>query len=210
VLATCATQPEFAPLSSGSGFKLREYIAASGAANPIHEVITEAHRLFGGDSSVSCLLSLGIGHPGIVTFPSAGGEDTVHKIMRDMMHDCEQCAQEIEQRIGRVGIYSRFSVEQGMQNDHSGGPVDPAWILAQTEDYLTRHDTEEKMDVFMQIFSAQTGPITLDQLSLSLLQLRTQHSTYCFTEHAGGPAVSGQLAASVERSLGILSKRTLS
>jgi hypothetical protein len=169
-------------------------------------VITEAHRLFGGDSSVASLLSLGVGHPGIITVPSAGGEATLHRIMRDMMDDCEQRAQEIEQRIGRVGVYSRFSVEQGMQNDHPGGPVDAAWILAQTEDYLTQHDTEEKLEQFVQIFGAQTGLITLDQLSLLLLQLRAVHSAYRSTEHTGGPAASGQLAASVEKSLGILSK----
>jgi len=93
--------------------------------------------------------------------------------MRDMMDDCERRAQEIEQRIGRVGIYSRFSVEQGMQNVHPGGPIDAAWTVAQTEDYLTRHETGEKLDLFLRIFSTQTGTITLDQLSLSLLQLRT-------------------------------------
>jgi hypothetical protein len=118
---------------------------------------------------VVSILSLGIGHPGIVALPSAGEEATLHRIMRDLMHDCEQRAHEIEQRIGRVGIYSRFSVEQGMQNDHPGGPVDAAWIVAQTEDYLTRHETGEKLDLFLQTFSAQTGPITLDQLSSSLL-----------------------------------------
>jgi hypothetical protein len=205
VVATCATQPEFAPLSSGSGFKLREYIAAGGAANPIHSVITEAHLLFGGDSSVASLLSLGVGHPGIIALPSAGGEAARYRMMRDMMDDCEQRAQEMEERIGRVGIYSRFSVDQGMQNDHSGGPIDAAWILAQTEEYLARHETGEKLDLFAQIFGAHTGPITLDQLSLSLPQLRTVHSTYQFTEHAGGPAASGQLAAAVERLQGILS-----
>jgi hypothetical protein len=169
VLATCATQPEFIPISSGSGFKLREYIAASGAANPIYEVITESHLLFGGDSSMASLLSLGVGHPGIITLPSAGGEVTLHRTMRDMMYDCEQRAQEIEQRIGRAGIYSRFSVEQGMQDGHPGGPVDVAWTVAQTEDYLTRHETGEKLDLLLKAFGAQTGPITLDQLSLSLL-----------------------------------------
>jgi NACHT domain len=201
VLATCATRPEFAPIPSGSGFKLREYIAASGAANPIHEMITEAHLLFGGDATVACLLSLGIGNPGISSFPSAAEEAMVHRIMRDMMHDCEQRAQEVEQRIGRVGIYFRFSVEQGMQNDHPGEPVDAAWMVAQTEDYLTQHDTGEKLDLFVQIFSAQTGPITLDQLSSFLRQLRALHSTHHFAEHAGGTAASGQLAASVDKLL---------
>jgi hypothetical protein len=169
VLATCATQPEFTPIISGSGFKSREYISASGATNPIHEAITEAHLLFGGDSSVVSLLSLGIGHPGIITVPSVGGEATLHRLMRDIMHDCEQRAQEIEQRIGRVGIYSRFSVDQGMQNNHPGKPVDVAWVVTQTEDYLTRHETGERLDSFVQNFDVQTGLITLDQLSSSLL-----------------------------------------
>jgi hypothetical protein len=134
----------------------------------------------------------------------------LHGIMRDMMYDCEQRAQEIEQRIGQVGIYSRFSVEQGMQNGHPEGPVDAAWIVAQTEDYLSQHETDEKLELFVQTFGAQTGRITLDQLSLSLLQLRTMPSTYRFTERAGGTSTPGQLAASVERSLGILSKCSLS
>jgi hypothetical protein len=85
------------------------------------------------------------------------------------MDDCEQRAQEIERRIGRVGIYSRFSVEQGMQNDHPGGPLDVAWTVAQTENYLTQRDTREKLDEFEQMFNAQTGPITLNQLDPSLL-----------------------------------------
>jgi hypothetical protein len=152
---------------------LREYIASSGAANPIHEAITEAHLLFGGDSSIASLLSLGTGHPGILTLPSSGGEAALHRIMRDMMDDCEQRAQEIEQRIGRVGIYSRFSVEQGMQNDHPGKPADVAWIVTQTEDYLVRHEIGEKLDVFVQIFGAQTELITLDQLSLSSIHPHT-------------------------------------
>jgi len=156
-------------IPSGSGFKKREYIAASGAANPIHEVITEAHLLFGGDSSVSSLLSLGTGHPGIITLSSTGGEATLYRIMRDMMDDCEQRAQEIEQRIGRVGIYSRFSVDQGMQNDHPRGPVDASWIVTQTENYLTQRNIHQKLDLFVRMFNAQTGPITLDQLGPSLL-----------------------------------------
>ncbi|KIM24754.1 hypothetical protein M408DRAFT_228837 [Serendipita vermifera MAFF 305830] len=165
VLATCATQPEFAPVFSGSGRKAREYIAASGAVNPIHEVITEAHLLFGGDVTVSSLLSVGVGHPGILSFPEDGGEAAIHRIMRDMMQDCEQRAQEIEERIGRVGIYSRLSVNQGMQNNHAGQFDDPGWITAQTEDYLGRHETGEKLDVLAQNFGAENGPITLDQLS---------------------------------------------
>jgi hypothetical protein len=40
--------------------------------------------------------------------------------MRAMMNDCDERAQEIERQISGVGIYFRFSVEQGMQNNRLG------------------------------------------------------------------------------------------
>jgi hypothetical protein len=136
-LASCSAQPDFAPVSSGSGYKQKVYIAAGlGANNPVSDVITEAHELFGGDSSVAFLLSLGTGHPGTIPIPPDGDVD-MHKLMRDMMNDCEQRAQEVERRLGRVGIYFRFSVQQGMQNIHGGQAMDPNWIASQTEPYLS-------------------------------------------------------------------------
>ncbi|KIM24761.1 hypothetical protein M408DRAFT_26728, partial [Serendipita vermifera MAFF 305830] len=187
VLATCATQPEFAPVTSGSGHKARAYIAASGAVNPIHEVIAEAHLLFGGDTAVALLLSVGVGHPGIISLPQDGGEVGLHTLTRGMMQDCEQRAQEIEERMGRVGIYSRFSVDQGMQNNHAGQFDDLGWITAQTEDYLGRHETGEIFDLLAQRFGTENGSITLDQL-----------------RHAGGPSAPSQVASNVQKSLEIL------
>ncbi|KIM24259.1 hypothetical protein M408DRAFT_243225 [Serendipita vermifera MAFF 305830] len=165
VLATCATEPAFAPVSIGSGYNTREYMAARGAANPVYEVITEACLLFGGDASVASLLSLGTGHPGIISLPQDGNEVVLHEIMRDLMHDSEQTAQEIEERIGRVGIYSRFSVHQGMRNKHIVQLDDPRWIIAQTEDYLSHHQTGGRLNLLVQNFGVGRGAITLGQLS---------------------------------------------
>ncbi|KIM24750.1 hypothetical protein M408DRAFT_317021, partial [Serendipita vermifera MAFF 305830] len=189
VLATCATQPDFAPVTFGSGHRAREYVAVSGAANPIYEVIAEAHLLFGGDASVVSLLSLGTGHPGILRHPQDGDEVAValHKFMWDTMYHCEQRAQEIEERIGRVGIYSRFSVNQGMQNNHVGQFDDPSWITAQTEVYLGRHESGERLDRLARNCGLVKGPITLDQL-----------------KHAGGPNYPGHVVTIVQKSLEIL------
>jgi hypothetical protein len=77
---------------------------------------------------------------GIIALPSAGGEVAIihHRRRRKR-------AQEIERRNGQVGIDSGSSVEQGIQNDQHGGPVDVAWIVAQTVDYLTHRDTHGKL-----------------------------------------------------------------
>jgi hypothetical protein len=164
ILATCAAPPRFSSVTSGSGYNKKEYIGPSfGSTNPVREVITEAHSLFGGDSGIASLLSLGTGHPGVISFPSSGGAD-LHGMMRDMMSDCEQRAQEIEQQIGRVGIYFRFSVEQGMQSDHLGPVADPSQVMAQTESYIADHRTSEKISEFIQYFDTSTRHVTLDQL----------------------------------------------
>lgn len=115
------------------------------------------------------LLSIGTGHPGVISLHPTGEQTALHRVMRDMMHDCEQRAQEIEQRIGHVGIYSRFSVQQGMQNDHQEKIDDLSWIATQTDNYLNTHRVYEELEVFGRNFGTQMGPITLDQLSASFL-----------------------------------------
>lgn len=162
-LATCATQPHFAPIISGQGFRKKEYIAAGvGASNPTRETIIEAHSLFGANTNVASLLSLGNGHPGIITFPS--GELGLSKVIWDMMNDCTQRAREIEQHIGSTGIYFRFSVEQGMQNEHVDQVTDPSWILAQTESYTEDPSTSNKLEAFIRSNGPDIPTITLEQL----------------------------------------------
>ncbi|KIM32684.1 hypothetical protein M408DRAFT_326443 [Serendipita vermifera MAFF 305830] len=164
-LATCAVQPQFAPVACGQGFRRKEYIGAGiGANNPIREVIAEAQLLFGGDANVASLLSLGNGHPGIVTFPSGGGELGLSKLVWDMMNDCTQTAREVEQQIGGAGVYFRLSVEQGMQAEHCDEIVDPSWIVAQTETYMEDPATHIKVDTFARSIDAAPQPITITQL----------------------------------------------
>jgi len=145
-----------------------EYIGASlGATNPVRELITEAHTLFGGDSGVASLLSLGAGHPGAISFPAGEGVD-LNRVMHDMMIDGEQRAHEIERQIGRVGIYFRFSVEQGMQSDRLGRVAESAQVLAQTENYIADYTISEKIGDFIRNFDTAAKPITLDQLGMFL------------------------------------------
>jgi hypothetical protein len=168
-LASCSAQPDFAPVSSGSGYKKKVYVAAGlGASNPVSDLITEAHELFGGDSSVSFVLSIGAGHPGTIPIPPDGSVD-MHRLMRDMMNDCEQRAQEVERRLGRVGIYFRFSVQQGMQNIHGGQVTDPDCIASQTEAYLSDQKTSENIDALLQTFSAPNKHVILSQLGEFML-----------------------------------------
>lgn len=165
-LATCVMPPTFTPIVSGKGFRKKEYMGVSvGTSNPIYEVITEGLLLFSGDADVASLLSLGNGHPGIISLPPSNEDLDLSRIIWDMINDCTQKAQEIEQRIGSSGIYFRFSVEQGMQNVHSSQIGDPSWIITQTESYIQDPGTCNKLDAFVQRIDAAIQSITLDQLS---------------------------------------------
>ncbi|KIM27688.1 hypothetical protein M408DRAFT_24339, partial [Serendipita vermifera MAFF 305830] len=161
-LASCAAISQFDPVTVGTGRKKKEYIAAGlGAANPIREVITEAHSLFGGESTVACLLSVGTGHPGIITLTSGQGDVDLHRAMRDIMSDCTQKARELEDQIGQSGIYFRFSVEQGMENNVSN-VMDTAWMVTQTETYL--EEQRKHLEAFTNTTSGVSSIISLDRL----------------------------------------------
>ncbi|KIM20493.1 hypothetical protein M408DRAFT_135363 [Serendipita vermifera MAFF 305830] len=166
VLATCAIQPQFDPVVCGQGYRKKEYVGAGiGANNPIREVIAEAQLVFGGDTNVASLLSLGNGHPGIITISSGGGELGLSKVIWDVMNDCTQTAREVEQQIGTAGVYFRFSVEQGMQADHSKEIADSSWIVAQTESYIEDPATHNRIGTFARGIDASIQPITITQLS---------------------------------------------
>ncbi|KIM21455.1 hypothetical protein M408DRAFT_29534 [Serendipita vermifera MAFF 305830] len=161
-LASCAKVSLFDPVTVGMGRKRKEYIAAGlGATNPIREVITEARSLFGGESTVACLLSVGTGHPGIITLTSSHEGVDLNRAMREMMNDCTQKAREMEDQIGQSGIYFRFSVEQGMQN-HVADAMDTAWIVTQTETYM--EEQHKKLEVFSKTSDRLSRDISLNQL----------------------------------------------
>ncbi|KIM27953.1 hypothetical protein M408DRAFT_70407, partial [Serendipita vermifera MAFF 305830] len=163
-LATCATTQLFEPVTVGVDYKRKVYAGVGlGTNNPIREVISEAHSLFGGASTVESLLSIGAGHPGIITFKSHGRNGGLDRVTEEMMKDCTQKAKEVEDQIGRAGVYFRFSVEHGMQAIHESEAMDVAWIMTQTESYL--EDQEEKLERFRKSIGAPATIVTVDQLS---------------------------------------------
>jgi hypothetical protein len=165
VLATCASQPAFAPVSFGARHKKQEYIGDVGVNNPVRDVIAEAYMLFGGGSSVASILSVGCGHPGVISMSSNGDATALQAVLKDKILDCERRAQEVQEQIGHLGIYFRFSVEQGMQRSQPTSAHDLSWIATQTEVYLTGTGVSSMVEELLKSWDAGIGVITLDQLS---------------------------------------------
>jgi hypothetical protein len=190
-LATCASQL-FLPVvqSSGkpSGGQGREFLGAGlGASNPVREVIFEAHSLFSGSSGVAALVSLGVGHPGAITLddPTApsllsraagwwgshsrqevAGNQLWLKTLINMANDCEETAREIKTQMYYLGVYWRFSVEQGLHKSAIDDDYEDLgeWIMTQTRQYLESDPVSLSLDACFDALKTRLSLTTLEQL----------------------------------------------
>jgi len=155
-----ATPGLFPPVPIGLGFLQEELVsAASGFNNPALEVIKEAHQVFGSDASISCLMSLGAGRAAISAVGSDG--NTSVKTLEQLAMDCENTADEVQRRLGRLGIYFRFSVDHGLDFDTPSSSIGK--IAAHTAQYLLGDQVSSRLDACI-VSAEQESRVTLEQL----------------------------------------------
>jgi len=167
ILATCATQPTFLPIALGPASSTKELVGgAMGSGNPTRELISEAYNLFGKDAHVSTILSLGSGRLGTLAAPLTDAKDEWMDLMGDMVKGCEQIAREMETQVGHLGIYFRFSVEQGLQRIYGVNPNEFGWLNAQVHSYLEDTQVSRKLDHCVESLRLRQGQVTVEQLSM--------------------------------------------
>ena len=159
-----------------------------GSGNPCHELVSEAYSLFGKYTHVSTILSLGSGRLGTLAAPLTGAtnewmdvlrntvkalaapltgaKDEWVDILRDMVKGCEQVAQEMETQVGHLGIYYRFSLEQGLQRIYGVNANDIGWLNTQVDSYLDDAEVSRKLDHCVESLRLRQGQVTLEQLSM--------------------------------------------
>ena len=155
-----ATPGLFPPASVGIDIFAEDLVSAThGFNNPTLEVIKEAHQVFGSNACVSSLMSLGAGRAAVRAIENDGS--TSIKTLEQLAMDCEHTADEVERRIGRLGIYFRFSVDHGLELDTPSSSMGK--ISAHTTQYLLGDHVSSRLDVC--IGSAEKeSPVTLEQL----------------------------------------------
>jgi hypothetical protein len=163
-LATCANPSYFPSVAVGPRLSQREYVGGSmGVNNPCKEVISESWDLFGGDTRVACLLSLGTGHLGVISLSPERNEDEGYlRALQAMANDSEQTAQEVDTQMGHLGMYFRFSVEQGLQATEKS-TIDR--IMAHTKNYIENGDISRKVEHVVERIKLRQGLVALNQLS---------------------------------------------
>ena len=192
LMATLSTPPSFTPLSISKDASTFEYTGADWTlSNPTHEIISEAHTVFGAEERVACLLSLGCGRPGVFSVPEDRDSVEWNQFLGRLADDGERKAQRLESQMGPSGLFHRFSVTSGLENPASLGPGD---IMTHTIAYLTEVAVSQKMDICVSSLKVRDGVSSLGQLSMSFIQFRDPHILNVVEEHPGGQnIVSPQL-----------------
>ncbi|CAG7851691.1 SubName: Full=Uncharacterized protein {ECO:0000313/EMBL:CCA68726.1} [Serendipita indica DSM 11827] len=156
-----ATPGLFSPVFVGPDESRGENLISSvnGYNNPTLVAIKEAFDLFGPDARVSCLLSLGSGKAAVRSLGAT--ESDVYSTLEQLAVDCEATAEEVQRRIGSLGVYSRFSVERGLEFIRSEDGVNG--ILSHTKIYLEGDAVSAAMDNCLRTAEFPSA-VTLEQL----------------------------------------------
>jgi hypothetical protein len=166
MLATCATPPLFSPTSIGKDYATFEYIGGDlGLSNPVREILAEVHRTFGDQATVSCLLSIGSGHPGVIITPDKAEGTKWVEFLKQIAMDSEKTAREISIQMRQLTLHHRLSVTEGLQGFQHHGWKDVDIITAHTTSYLNNVETVEALDRCADTLKHGDGHATLEQLS---------------------------------------------
>jgi hypothetical protein len=170
MLATCSTPPMFTSTSISKDFATFEYVGGDlGLSNPIQEIISEAHRAFGDERTVSSLLSIGCGHPGVKAVPSDPGGTAWTDFVEQVWMDSEKTAKNFATQMNHLTLYHRFSVVYGLERNQAREWRDPESITAHTTAYLNDLSVVEPLDRCVNAIRHSDGFTTLEQLSESVV-----------------------------------------
>jgi len=110
----CVAFPDtFLPVSIGSGHKQVTLVdSLATAANPGKELLREAQRVFGDDTEVATILSIGAGKGDVWGVLTTSGTELREAVKRATT-SCEPVHEELYSRLRHTSIYFRLNVERG-------------------------------------------------------------------------------------------------
>ncbi|KIM32148.1 hypothetical protein M408DRAFT_214516 [Serendipita vermifera MAFF 305830] len=160
VRAAWATPGLFSPIRIGVMPTQEEVISAvNGFSNPTQEALREAEAFFGNEKLISAVLSLGVGRRNVALFTP--------KVLTTLVaQDTDVTAENIQRRIGTLGVYFRFSVDQVIETKDAQIQDQFALVTAHTREYLGGDVVSRSLDNYLKI-AASTSPVSLDRLCRS-------------------------------------------
>lgn len=166
MLATLATPPLFTSISIVKNAFTFEYVGGDlTLTNPTSELITEAYDAFGPERQIACLVSIGCGHPGVVHAPEGSDIGEWNRFLVSIAVDSEQKSRSTDSQIGHLGLYHRFHVTQGLEQNSNLGVLEPGEIITHTAVYLADPSLARKVTMCVDSLKICDGTVSLEQLS---------------------------------------------
>lgn len=163
----------FSPVEIGAHLREQSFVGgAVGANNPTRELLKEAGGVFGKDSRVAEITSIGSGIPHILSLDSEADRVDPSRILKILTTDCEGVAQELHTRLYNIQAYRRLNVDRGMEGIIMDDWTKLGAIESHTEAYIAAASVSESMDISLCHLRERIGNVTLGQIS----QLTTVHS----------------------------------
>lgn len=173
--ATTAAPTFFKRISIGEEGHAKEEFIDGGVRcnNPVIQVTEEARTLFGDDSTLGCLVSIGTGHPGVIGLSEP---DSFQKILPTEMigvlkriaTDCESTAEDIAKRFrDHKDHFFRYNVTHGAGSISLEEWKMMADIETHTKAYLEQSEISNSINLVVKILSQARGT------SISTIKLRS-------------------------------------
>jgi hypothetical protein len=164
MLVTLASPPLFTPISI-SKF---EYINGDlKFSNPTLAIVFEAYDTFGEEARVACLMNIGTGRLGFISPPGNSDLGSWNQFLDKVVKDSEQKAEEIDSQIGSLGLYHRFSVTHGLEEETQTNTPTARESIEYTMMYLAEVTASRKLEICADSLRLRDGIASLGQLSKS-------------------------------------------
>lgn len=157
IRATWARPGLFSSIRVGAGPLQEELVSSmSGFDNPTLEAIKEAKDVFGGDTKISSILSLGCGKKRV-----ANGTDTSETA--ENAQEAERVTGVLQRHLDTSGVYYRLSVEEGIEDSFTDIETHLQSVVAHTQGYLTDDTVSCSIDSYLKL-SQHPSPFGLGEV----------------------------------------------
>ena len=134
------------PIRAG-GIEAELVDAGLGFNNSTEQALNETIRIWGRSRPIGCLLSIGTGHPKIIGIDGITRISTLYSVAKAcaaIATDCEKTHENVLRLQFRNSSYTRFNVDQGMQDVGLEEWDMMSRVVTHTHNYLSKGEVREK------------------------------------------------------------------
>jgi hypothetical protein len=166
ICATMTTPFYFSPIKVGPHRLQKSFIGGPrGAHNPTRELLKEASGIFGKETLLVQIISLGCGRSNVSSMDMGTDTAGVSRLVQEMAADCDTVEKELATRFCDMDAYLRLNVDRHMENLLMNEWSNLGSIETYTSAYTETAIVAEALEASLKRLQGSTGTVTLGQIS---------------------------------------------